>query len=392
MLLDETYSTEVRHRVPRIAITRLSATSIYRFTPPLLATIARGFHVPLSSLGVAVSVSELIGLGVPFLARRVERWPRRTTILIGLFGMVLGAVAASVTTGPVTFSLALMLISLSKSCVDIGTNSWVTDHVPYGRLARVIGITEMSWSGALLIGVPVLLGVSALTGWRGGFIAGAGFAILCGFVFVMPFPRERPLMTTGDAEERRSLVRSAIPTVLAVALLTAGSQSAFVTFGSWLHDRFGFGDGALAGIAFLLGLGELTASFTTSRLTDRWGKRQSMRRGASLMVPTAVLLAIGLSTHLGTGLVLLVLFFLGFEFAIVSSISLTSNLIPGRPSAGIGFGIAAGTFGRAVAAIPATRLYDSHGFGGSMILAGGCAAACALILIRPSGGTTSTFT
>lgn len=380
MLLDETYSTEVRHRVPRIAVTRLSANSIYRFTPPLLATIARGFHVPLSSLGIAVSVSELVGLTVPFLTKFTEKRSRRFTMQLGLMGMAVGAAAAASTTGPIGFAAALMFIALSKNCFDIGTNSWVSDHVPYERRGKVIGITEMSWSTALLLGVPILLGVSALTNWRGGFLAGAGFAVVCGLVFVARFPKEPPVMIELSASSGSPIDRSAIPTIVAVALLMAASQSGFVTFGSWLHDRFGFGDGALAGIAFLLGLGELAASFSTTRFTDRWGKRRSVRRGAGLMIPTAVLLAVGLSAHLGSGIPMLMLFFLGFEFAIVSSISLTSNLVPGRPSAGIGIGIAAGTFGRAIAAIPATRLYDAHGFGASMILAACCAAACVAVL------------
>ena len=385
MLLDETYSSEVRRRVPRIAVTRWSANTIYRFTPPLLATIARGFHVPLSSLGVAVSVSELIGLTVPLVTRFAERTSRRFTMQIGLMGMAVGAIAAALTTGPVAFGAALMFIALSKNCFDIGTNSWVSDHVPYERRGRVIGITEMSWSTALLIGVPILLGVAALTDWRGGYIAGAGFAVVCGVVFIARFPSEPPVVIEHAAAVKSPIDRSAIPTIVSVALLMAASQSGFVTFGSWLHDRFGFGDGALAGIAFLLGLGELAASFSTTRFTDRWGKRRSVQRGAGLMIPTAVLLAIGLAAHLGSGIPMLMLFFLGFEFAIVSSISLTSNLVPGRPSAGIGIGIGAGTFGRAVAAIPATRLYDAHGFGASMILAACCAAACVGVLSLPYG-------
>lgn len=101
------------------------------------------------------------------------------------------------------------------------------------------------------------------------------------------------------------------------------------------------------------------------------------------MVPCALLLATGLSAHLVSGVALLMLFFFGFEFAIVSSISLTSNLVPGLPAKGIGIGIGAATLGRALAAIPATRLYDAHGFGASMILAACCAAACVGVLSLP---------
>jgi MFS transporter, DHA1 family, inner membrane transport protein len=388
MLLDESYPAEVRRGLPRLIIARLTSTTLYRFTPPLLATVAAGFHISLSRIGFAVTISELAGLSAPLFGRLAERWPRRRTMLCGLAGLAIGAAAAALATGLVSFGLALVVVALSKNFFDIGTNSWISDHVAYARRARVVGLAEMSWSGGLLIGVPILLGVVVVSNWRGGYAVGAVMVVVAALVLIAPLPRQRPgpnrPFATGDPHDTGALADGAVRTIVSFGLLMAASQCAFVTFGSWLRDRFGFTDGALAGVAFILGLGELAATLSTSRFTDRWGKRRSVRRGAGLMVPTAVLLAVGLSNHLGTGVTLLALFFLGFEFAIVSSISMATNLIPAKPSAGIGLAIGAGTLGRAVAVVPATRLYEASGFRGSMFLAASCAIACVFLLGRRS--------
>ena len=112
------------------------------------------------------------------------------------------------------------------------------------------------------------------------------------------------------------------------------AQCAFVTFGSWLEDDFGATAGGLAAVSFGLGLGELIASTGTVRLTDQWGKRRSVALGAAVMVPTGILMIGPGHGHLAIGLALLGLYILGFEFAVVSGLSLASNLVPGRPSTG----------------------------------------------------------
>ena len=157
--------------------------------------------------------------------------------------------------------------------------------------------------------------------------------------------------------------------------LMLASQAAFVTFGSWLEDDFGFSAAGLAAVAFGLGAGELIASSSTVRFTDAWGKRRSMIYGAALMVPSGLLLALA-HGHLALGLAWLAIYILGFEFAVVSGLPLASNLIPGRPSTGIGIVFVAGTSGRAAMSVPAARLYETHGLIAPLLLGTAFAGLC----------------
>ncbi len=389
--LDETYDPELRRRVTLLTTSRVAANSAYRFAPPFLATIAADFHVSLVTLGLAITISEIGGMTAPLIGRYIDRLSRRGAMTVGLTGVTVASVGAASSTGPVMFAAALLLLSLAKLVFDVGLNSWISDRVPYSRRGRVIGITETSWAGALLIGVPLMAIAVALTSWRGAYVLVAVVVA----AFAVAVHRRLP-----HEDHHRNVVvrdhvrpgRAAWLAIGGVMALMGASQCAFLTFGSWLEDDFGFTAVTIGIVAFGLGAGELLASTSTARFTDRLGKRQSVVRGASLMVPAGILLATALGTHVATGIALLVIYLIGFEFAVVSSLSMATNLVPGHPARGLGLAVGAGTFGRALTAIPATRLYDAHGFGAPMLLGATLAAICITLMAlsrrATSGGAT----
>jgi predicted MFS family arabinose efflux permease len=146
----------------------------------------------------------------------------------------------------------------------------------------------------------------------------------------------------------------------AALCLMASSQVLFVTFGSWLKDHHDFADQGIAALAFGLGFGELFSSLSAARLADRWGKERAGTVGALAMVPAAALLALG-HDSLWLGLPALVVAVAAFEFAIVSMIPRGTLLGPRAPAFGMSVMLAAGTLGRALSSIPATRLYTRSG-------------------------------
>lgn len=121
----------------------------------------------------------------------------------------------------------------------------------------------------------------------------------------------------------------------------------FITFGAWLDDQFGFGALGIAAVGFSFGLVELYASVTSANKTDSWGKEISIAIGCLIMVPGG--LALSLAAHnLIFGLLALMIYILGFEFAVVSMLPLATHLVPKRPGSGLGLVIGAGTLGRGV--------------------------------------------
>jgi len=361
-LLDDDDLPEVHRNLVPLTFARVTGNACYRYTYPFVALIASGLDVSLGRMGVALAFAELAGLLSPLTGRLADHLGQRQAMAGGLASVALGATLAASAQHVVWLALALVVLSQSKVLFDLGLTTWIAEQVPYERRGRIVGLTETSWAGGLLIGVSTMGLITAVTNWRVGYLTGAAAALVMATVV---YRRVTPLPARHERPERAAtgrIPRWGIAAVLSVTCLMGASQALFVTFGSWLEDTFGLGAVGLAAITVALGLGELFASLTSARNTDDWGKELSTAGGAALMVPTGLVLAVW-HDQMAVGIVLLVVAILGFEFAIVSSLAIGSRLVPGSPARGVGAMIAAGTSGRAIVSVPATALYERSGFG-----------------------------
>ncbi len=390
--LDDSFPTEVRNRITLLTAGRTAVNSCHRFAPPFLATIASGNGTTLAGIGVAVAISELSGLLSPLNGEIVERIHRRTAMVLGLVGVAAGVTVVASSVHPAMFAIGLILLSQSKVMFDLGLGSWTTDRVPYAQRGRVMGLVEISWALGLLIGVSLMGLLTAVTNWRVGYGLGAAAVVaMAGLIARKMEPDSGP--HTRATRTARVPVKVADVAVLIFGMfcLMAASQALFVTFGSWLVDSFDFTPTSLSVVVVGLGFAELTASVTSARRTDAWGKERSTALGAALMVLASVGLAIWHS-HLLIALPLCIIAIAVFEFAIVSAIPLSTAAIVGSPARGMALMLSAGTTGRAAASIPATRLYERHGMAWPALL---CAAlgtgtvVAMLALQRASRGSRS---
>ena len=385
--LGEGYAPEVRRHVGFLTLVRLATNTCYRFTPPFVAIIARGFDISLTTIGIVLTISEMSGFLAPAVGRAADRLPRRTAMVLGLAGCAAGAWLAAASPSPAALCLGITVISLAKVLFDLGMAGWMVDHVPYDGRGRVVGITETSWAIALLVGVSSLGLVVAAGSWRAGYaLAGVGVAAASIAVRGRMAREPRPARRADEGHGWPRGHAWSVP--LAMFCLMCGSQCGFLTFGAWLADRHGYGAAGIAAVGFGLGVVELGASTWSARRTDAWGKEWSVALGAALMVPSGILLAVS-HDSLVAGLATLGVFFLGFEFAVVSLLPVAAQLVPGREGSGLGLVMAGGTLGRGVMSIGATWLYDAHGGMTWPALAGAAwslAATLAVLDFRRRGG------
>ena len=366
-LLDDSFDKEIRRNITAVTVARLVANAAYRFAPLFLATIARGFDVSLSTLGFAIFVSELSGFASPFAGRIVDRLTHRNSMVLGLIGSAVGCTIAAVSTSPLMFAVGVTVLALTKQSFDLGLGAWIADHVPYNQRGKIVGLTETAWALGLLVGVSIMGLITAATNWRIGF----AFAVLC-LVISMFVIFNRVTNEARVPHESRSTTPQRITgnswlVVFAMFCIMCSAQNLFVTFGAWLEDEFQFGAARLAVAGFSLGLVELVASVSSSRQTDKWGKERSIALGALLVIPGGIFLCLG-SNNLIIGLIGVFIYFLGFEFSVVSLLSLATSLVPNSPGTGLGWVLGAGTLGRAVMAIIATHLFESFGVQGPALM------------------------
>jgi predicted MFS family arabinose efflux permease len=375
--LDDSYAPELRSRITELTASRMIGSAAYRFAAPFLATIARGLDVSLQKIGIAVAIAELSGLFSPVVGHIVDRMSRRGAMAAGMAGVCLGTALAAASNGLVMFTVALIVISQCKALFDLSLGAWIIDHTSYAMRSRVIGLNETSWAAALLIGVSVMGLITAVGGWRAGYIAGAVAASVCAVNAWLRVPDRTAAQRREEAPPvARGRIGSTGWLVIGAGLaMTAAGHCIVITFGSWLEDDFGFSPSAITAVVFGLGLVELVASITSARRTDVWGKERSTKWGVGLMVPGAIGLVL-MNGHVVPGLLSFALIILGFEFAIVSVLGLSERVVPGAPGRGLGLLFAAGTVGRALATIPATALYDSAGIGRTAMLAAALSGVC----------------
>jgi len=384
--LDESYSDEVREAIGPLTAAKVGANATFRFAAPFIATIASGLDVGISTIGKAIAVGEIVGLSAPLLARLTNHLSRRTAICGGLLAIAASATVCATSRGAVQFGLGLALLSMSKIVFDLGIIAWLTDRVPYALLGRPMGLMETAWAAGLFIGVVAMGLVTGATSWRWGYASAIVAVVVLASLLRHWLPaRERPIRplpsTHDDRQRRRPRLGAGWWVVVGSMGLTAAAQSMFVTFGKWLGDDFGVTDTELAVLVFGLGAVELLAASSTVRFTDRWGKQRSTMFGALAMIPAALVLATA-NGSMVIGVLALAVFIGTFEFAIVSTLSLASSLIPTQPTVGIGLNVGASTLGRAVMAPIATTAFSRYGMWAPATISAGCAALTATCQIR----------
>ena len=384
MRFDDSYSPSVRQHVTLLTIARTSTNACYRFAPPFLAIIARGFNVSIAQMGIALTIAELTGLASPLIGHRVDAMSRRRALRLGLFGVALGTLITASAPHLAFFTLGIIILAASKVAFDVALGAWVADHVPWNRRSKVVGYTETSWALGLLLGVTTMGLITAVTNWRVAYVAGAIAVLILGLIVSNRLPATDDAIHehNDDLEthlEHGVLRRGSWYAIASCFTLMGASQCIFVTFGPWLEDTFKYSAANIATVGFALGAVELYASTSSAKYTDALGKEKSVAIGASLMVPAALLIAFT-SHNIVTGLIGLLIVLMGFEFAVVSLLPLGAQLVPGKRGRGMGLLIGAGTLGRATVSIAATRLYDQHGIPPAAIGAGLLALGTVLLV------------
>ena len=125
---------------------------------------------------------------------------------------------------------------------------------------------------------------------------------------------------------------------------------------------------------------------------DRLGKKRAVLGGLLLNAGAYVLLPL-LSKNLVLALVSLFVLFVAFEFSIVSSFPLISELAPGARGTLMAFNVAALSAGRMLGSLTATPLWLHGGLSLNAVVSCGAAlAAFALLLLfvpEPGGSSES---
>lgn len=109
--------------------------------------------------------------------------------------------------------------------------------------------------------------------------------------------------------------------------ILTGNQVVSLAFGAWMEDSFGLQVAGLGLTSALIGFSELGGAGLAALAADRLGKKRAVTIGLALNILAAGGLRL-LPHPLWGALIWLVLFYLSFEFAIVCSLPLMTEVLP----------------------------------------------------------------
>lgn len=356
---------------------RLVSNTASRMMFTFLPEFSRGTGIGVDQLGRLLSIRDLSGLAAPFAGRASDRVGTRKVMIISALLAGVGMFLFSL--GAIGVLIGLVCFGLGQIGYNVGMNAWVGHEVAYERRGRAAGQIEMTWAGAALVGLPTIGVLIDRLGWRAAPIALT--IILLPLSLVLTRRLAKPTIAESVQTHRPTMSFSAWATLGSITLLNGAGQLLVFSHGIWLEETYAFDPSQIGFAIIVVGLAELLSSFTSSRITDRLGKRNSLAAGALVLTIGMLGLATLDQPPIAVGLALLVISFLGFEFGIVSSIPLVAELDPRARAEVIGRAVGMAIVAKAGGSLLASVLILDQGFRFVMTLAAALMAITTVLMV-----------
>lgn len=389
----------------RLVGAKTVANTALRWLPLFLPTLEPAFSATTTQLTTVLGVGELAGLSTVASGSRLDRGRERLVLLTSMALLTASTLIALIGT-LTSFAISFFVLVLAVANYTVAGQTWISHRVAYARRARALGLYETSWALALLVGAPALAVLINLFGWRGPFVALAAASVAATVVIAATLPRWVPTEATVVLEPASGAPTSSprsspapaptrAPITVRAWLVMVGSAATamaglgvFVVSGSWLDDAFGVPTGGIGAVAVGFGAAELVSSLASAGFADRVGKLRSTVAGLFVLL-AGLLVMVSADARVVVGVVGILTFLLGFEYAFVTSLSLVSEAMPDARGTTLAVSNAVGTIARAAGAVGSGWLYSVHGITGTAALSGICAVGaigCLVLSRRPGLG------
>lgn len=343
---------------------RVILNTMHRMIYPFITIFARGLGVELSTLSQIVATRNFVGMFGPAFAPIADKRGRKFAMLLGISFFTVGMLMVALYPSLLTFGLALLLALLGKYLFDPAMQAYFGDRIPYERRGTALAITEAAWGLSFIAGIPLMGYLIATYGWNAPFPLLTGLGVLMFAVIVWMIPRAPLSQPVTDSRKNFRAVLTNIPALAGISIAvwaSAGNELVNLIFGVWLEDSFGLKIAALAGASAVIGLSEISGEGLVALTTDRLGKPRALMLGLSGNALAALLLPIVGRTEIGA-LIGLFLFYITFEYVMVSHIPMMTELVPEARATLLSFNLTGHSLGRMIGALLAAFIYQRFGF------------------------------
>ena len=360
-----------------ITLFRLLLNTGRRFVYPFAPALSRGLEVPLGAVTTIIAAGQFTSLLGIFAGPLADRYGCRLMMRGGLAMLALGMLICGLVPLYWPVFVGLVVASFGKTLFDPAIQAYVGNNVSFERRGRVIGIIETAWAGSTLIGIPALALVIDHVGLRNSFYLLAFLGGVSWLLMGVIMPADS---AQSDAQRtKRSFLapmmgllksRPAAGMLIFGFMISAANDCLFVVYGAWFEQDFKVSIIALGFSTVAIGSAELLGESMTALFSDRLGLKRAIILGPILAISAYLLLPI-IGQSLGLAMVGLFLVFLSFEFTIVTSFPLCTEVIPqARATMMAGYYATAG-IGRMVGVLIAGFLWSWGGIAGVAVASAG---------------------
>jgi predicted MFS family arabinose efflux permease len=355
----------LRFQLLLVMVLRTIFNTMHRMVYPFLGTFARGLGVDITALSFALTGRSLMGAFVPFIAAVSDQRGRRFGMLAGIALFTFGVALVAIWPSLGTLTAALILALLGKYLFDPAMQAYFGDRIPYQKRGLALAVTEVGWSLSFILGVPAMGFLIAGYGWSAPFpvLAVLGLGMF-GVIWWMAPRQDANHVPARNPWGNFGAVLRSVPALAGISIAlwaSAGNELVNLIFGVWLEDSFGLQIAALAGASAVIGLSELSGEGLVALFTDRIGKPRALFLGLLANSAAAVLLPFIGRTEIGA-LIGLFLFYITFEYVLVSHVPMMTELLPGARATVMAFNVTGHSLGRAIGAFLAPFIYRQFGF------------------------------
>ena len=337
-----------------------------RWAPFFLPTLAGAFGTTAAKLTTVLGLGETAGLSTLLIGRQLDSG-RERTIMVAALGLAAVSSLGALTGNFWVFAASYVALVIGASAFTVSGHAFLSRRVPFERRARTIGVFETSWALALLVGAPSIALLINVFGWRAPFLVLAALLAIMSLVVGLGRDDSVPLDDANAPLVRQPLTTDAWILIGASAAIAMTGLTTIVIAGTWLDEALGVSTGGIGLVAMAFGAAEITASSSSAAFADRAGPIHSTRVALILAI-VGLLVMTQAGSSLLIGALGLLLFFLGFEFSIVTSFSIVSEAMPQARGRALAANSAVGTAARGIGIVMSGLLYQAYGINGPIAI------------------------
>lgn len=356
---------------------------IYPFAPEF----ARGLNVDLSAVTSVIALNQATSVLGPVGASFADKYGYRILMLLSLAILTIGTFSLGLIPIYSVLVICFFLTGLAKSLFDPSLQAFIGNFVPYEKRGQIIGITELAWAGSTLVGIPLTGIIIEKFSWQTPFFIIGSLSIICFFIILQIMPKDKKQAGQGKTKTNilsnwKTIIknRKVLGILSFVFFMCLGNDNLFVIYGAWLEKSYNLSITAIGFGTVFIGLSEVLGEICTVFLSDRIGLKKSIILGVSLCTGAYFLLP---ALNIGLIYVLAGLFmvFLTFEFTIVTSMSLSTELVPELRASTMSAFFATAGIGRVIGAFTGGMVWSNFGLLPVCLISGFCTLAALISIL-----------